>query len=360
MKKVLIIMPELYYGGAEKQFRYLIDGLSKYTNIELTVCIEQSYGAKLKNEGVEFENKHENVDFLHMKGLNAKQGKIYKLKSAVVLFFKLYKKLKKISPDVILGYGPLYSAILPLLKKKQRMVILGERCDGKYSDVLTRHTTKCADLIIANSRAATEYMQEHGYKNVKCITNGIELANVKNVTQAEKRDTFIIFMPARVSEVKNQKQVIEALKLIHDFKCEVIFAGEIQDESYYEVCKALIEEDENIKFIGAVANIEDYYNMCDIVVLPSRFEGTPNVILEGFAYRRVCIASDIIMNKDVIRNSKLMFPLDNPQKMAEVIECVYNMSKEIRNKIINDNYDYLLQNYSVDKMVEKYVEVINS
>lgn len=361
MKKLLIIMPELYYGGAEKQFRYLIDGLGKYNNIQLSVCIEHSYNAKLKASGDVFEKEHSNINFIHMDGLDAKNGKLYKLKSAILLYLKLNKKLNKIVPDIILGYGPLFSAIIPLLKKKNRKIVLGERCDGKYSDILTKQTTKKADMVIANSRAATEYMRNNQYENVYCITNGIDLKSIDSKEKLFDKSKLLIFMPARVSDIKNQKQVIEAIKLIKDFTSSVIFAGEIQDKVYYEECKKLINKynlNDNVKFIGVVDNVGDYYNKCDLVMLPSKFEGTPNVILEGFAYKRICITSDIIMNKDVIRNENLMFPLDSPSKMAEVIKYVHDLPVEKKNEIVKQNYKYVSENYSVDKMVKSYIKLL--
>ena len=45
---------------------------------------------------------------------------------------------------------------------------------------------------------------------------------------------------------------------------------------------------------GAVGNISAWYERATLFVLPSRFEGFPNVLLEAMAAGCVCIASDCL------------------------------------------------------------------
>lgn len=56
---------------------------------------------------------------------------------------------------------------------------------------------------------------------------------------------------------------------------------------------------------GPVGNISDWYERADLFVLPSRFEGFPNALLEAMAYGCACIACDCDTGpRDLITNDK--------------------------------------------------------
>ena len=49
---------------------------------------------------------------------------------------------------------------------------------------------------------------------------------------------------------------------------------------------------ERVTFVGQVNNPFPYYRAAEIFALPSRFEGTPNVLLEAMSMSLPCIVSD--------------------------------------------------------------------
>lgn len=49
---------------------------------------------------------------------------------------------------------------------------------------------------------------------------------------------------------------------------------------------------ESVDFLGAVGNVGDWYERADVFVLPSHFEGFPNVLLEAMSYGCACISYD--------------------------------------------------------------------
>src|SRR5262249_16232047 len=55
---------------------------------------------------------------------------------------------------------------------------------------------------------------------------------------------------------------------------------------------AQLEIEAAVQWVGAVTNPFPYYHWADLVVLPSRFEGFPNVALEAMACERAVICAD--------------------------------------------------------------------
>lgn len=359
MKNILIVVPDLYYGGAEKQFRYLINGLSCNDNIKLVVCIEHAYGSKLEKESEQFIKEHNNVKFIKCEGLSITSGEIKKLLSAFRLIPIIKNIIQKHNIEVVLGFGSLYSAIIKSIRRKDCRIILGERCDGHYNNALTRYNTKFADMIICNSRLAKEYMESVGYRNVHLIKNGVVVE--ESHPKMLEHEEFRILVPARIDHHKNQLQIIKAVSHIKDFAFKVFLCGEIQEKTYYEECKKCIDENNlqnQVEIMGVVSNMKDYYQSADLVILSSYCEGTPNVLLESFAYKRLCIASNIEANKDVIRDDRFLFELDDDKDLYDKIQEIRSLSDEEKEQIIEHNYQFVKDNYSIDRMVNNYIELL--
>lgn len=360
MESILIVLPDLYYGGAEKQFRYLIDGLSNYSRLKLIVCVEQAYGSKLEQQADEFIRNHGNVKFIKCKGLSVTSGEIKKLSGVFKLIPIIRKIVKDYQIETILGYGALYSGAIKWIRKKGCRIILGERCDGHYNNPLTKYSTKYADMVIANSELAKEYMESIGYNNVFCIKNGISVQEDEIIR--DKHEEFCILVPGRISHQKNQIQIIKAVSYIKDFAIKVLFCGEIQDEKYYEECKKCIQENNlqgKAEILGVVSNMKECYQSADLVILASYYEGTPNVLLESFVYKCMCIASNIDANKDVIRNNRFLFELGDDKDLYDKIQEVRRLSDIEKKQIVDDNCKYVRENYSIEKMVESYIDLLN-
>ena len=74
---------------------------------------------------------------------------------------------------------------------------------------------------------------------------------------------------------------------------------------------------------GRVGNMMDWYQRAEIFVLPSRYEGFPNVLLEAMAAGCACVASDCLTGPaDLIENGRngLLIPVQaSPMDWAETL-----------------------------------------
>src|SRR5574338_1606365 len=77
-------------------------------------------------------------------------------------------------------------------------------------------------------------------------------------------------------------------------------------------------------FLGNRDDVERLYPACDVTVLPSLFEGTPNVALESMACGVPVIATDVSDNATIIPDGRAGYivPLGDPARLAERIETI--------------------------------------
>ena len=81
-----------------------------------------------------------------------------------------------------------------------------------------------------------------------------------------------------------------------------------------------------LHFPGRVGNVQDWYERADLFLLPSRYEGFPNVLLEAMASGCCCVSSDCPQGpSELIRdglNGRLLPNDANPETWAEAVSTL--------------------------------------
>ena len=95
------------------------------------------------------------------------------------------------------------------------------------------------------------------------------------------------------------------------------------------------------------------YQECEFLILPSRWELSPLVPLEGFAFKKTIISTDTDGIPYTVKNNVngLLFPQEDFQELSKLIlELVTNIEK--RNSLGLAGYD-MVQNESNSKIMSK-------
>ena len=84
--------------------------------------------------------------------------------------------------------------------------------------------------------------------------------------------------------------------------------------------------DDSIKVIGEVDAPQEFYQMADVYIFPSRHEGLPTSLLEAMASGLPCVTSDIGGCEDVIENDVNGYRVysEDATAFAEKISLLFN------------------------------------
>jgi len=102
-------------------------------------------------------------------------------------------------------------------------------------------------------------------------------------------------------------------------------------------------------------NIFDYFNIIDIVILPSRVDPFPLVMLESGMMKKAFIGSDVDGIKEFIVNGKdgLIFPKENEESLLENTTFLIN-NPDLRNKFGEALFTKVMSNFTIKKIIPLY------
>lgn len=353
-KRYLLLMPEYVMGGAETQFRYLINYAEKI-EWKLDVIIEHRYKREDPYLWKDMERMKQ-VRLYEMDGCGNDNERIIRFVVGHILKNILHVKygacLIQHAPDIVLA---------PIMRFLGIRVVYSERVDAGevFKNQRWGKCLKYCNTILANSVQAQKKLRELTGKEVGLIRNGKPV--VERLPVKEERKIRRILVPGRIVPHKNQFMLLHYLQKYPSFDGLIVFAGMIEDKAYQRKLEAFVKKhhlQERVVFGGYVENMRAEYEKADVVILPSLAEGTPNVVLEAYAYGRPVIVSDIEAERDIVRNPNLRFSVKNVDAIDNCIKYIQDLTDQEYSQLLESNREYVLCNYNIAKMVKKFHKVL--
>jgi glycosyltransferase involved in cell wall biosynthesis len=362
MKKILYVIGQLGVGGAEQQLIYLATHLdpsefkvmvcSLSTDIELLPLLEDS--------GIE------TVVFKKI------------MSPDITRPFKLLSLCKSYKPDLIHSYlfvANTWSRIIGSLLGIP--TILSERSAETKKPFFIRIINKIISpldgFLIANSYMGAKRVIENNeflQEKVKVIYNGIPIERFQKPIPSEKKhklriefgleEEIVIGIIGRLENKKNHELLFAAYKIVKDHfpNSRILCVGDgSRKEELRELVKA-IELNDRVVFAGLRNDIVECLAIMSILVLPSRIEGLPNVILEAMAAKCPVIATDVGGVGELIRDGVTGFLVKpgNKQDLAEKITYVLSNQNHVED-VKRNAYSFVNKNFSISRMVKETAEV---
>ena len=223
-----------------------------------------------------------------------------------------------------------------------------------------------------------KFKEKYANNKVKIIHRGVDVKVFNPEIESQERiirltnsmslpnDKSIILLPGRLTEWKGQLYFMDVLaKLKHkDFLCLIV--GDAKGhEKYRDRLKQKIKElklDGYVRLENHVLDMTALYMISDIVVSSSiRGEAFGRVVPEAQAMERMVVGTAIGGSLETVIDGKtgwLVKPEDK-DKFAEIIDMILDMPIEKRLQIGKKARKHIINDFTVDKMCEKTVDVYN-
>ncbi|HEC93684.1 MAG TPA: glycosyltransferase, partial [Candidatus Atribacteria bacterium] len=117
-----------------------------------------------------------------------------------------------------------------------------------------------------------------------------------------------------------------------------------------------------VEFGGSIPNkdLPIELNKSEIFILPSFFEGNPKALLEAMSCGLACIGTDVEGIREVIKHKENGYLCKtDPKSIKEAILEILN-DRELETKISQNARKAILENFSLEKILEKEIKIYQS
>jgi glycosyltransferase involved in cell wall biosynthesis len=145
-------------------------------------------------------------------------------------------------------------------------------------------------------------------------------------TQLGLTNATVLLSVGRLSREKGHANLLRAMALLREsqgasFRSRLIIVGDGPEQGHLQALCSAVKLNEVVALVGHQADVQPYYAISDVFVLPSHSEGSPNVLLEAMAAGLPTVATAVGGLPEVLSHevNALLVPKENPSQMANAM-----------------------------------------
>lgn len=251
-----------------------------------------------------------------LRALGANRARIKSLRGAIV---------HSGAPVVISFVGATNILTILAARSLDVRVVISERNDparqslGRAWDLLRRRLYRKADVVTANSEGAL--------RALNAFVPAAKLRLVHNpVAQGGQRDPepgHILFVGRLVAQ-KGIDVLLDAMATVVSSvptgRLTIVGGGELEGTLRAQADRLKLGD--SVRWIGVTDDLAMLWRTAQVFVLPSRYEGTPNALLEAMAWGLPCaVTTGVGGALDLVedRRSALVVPIGDVEALADAI-----------------------------------------
>ncbi|MCH2143391.1 MAG: glycosyltransferase [Phycisphaerales bacterium] len=230
--------------------------------------------------------------------------------------------------------------------------------------------SKRPEAIIFNSRTACEQHKKIGYRNGRMIVipNGVDMAEFTPVPEARqniqarlglKNGSFLIGCVGRRHPDKNQQLLLDAMKCLVQQRRNVhcLFIGRgFEPAGPAEKWTRVAGLEQRVHLMGEQRPIAPLLSGLDCLVLPSRGESFPNVLIEAMACAVPCVTTDVGDAAEIVGNPDHVVQAGDVDGLTSaLIELIDK--PDLRHEFSKNARSRVADLYSIHAVVRQYEDL---
>jgi glycosyltransferase involved in cell wall biosynthesis len=301
--RVLQCIPSMEGGGAERQLAYLADALSR-EGCEIHVALTRG-GENLAR-------------------LEASGAKIHLLDTSSTHDPRLFTRLRRTMAEVQPALVHCWLLQMELMGGMAATMsgvpwVFSERSSiGAYPPTVKNYlrvrAAAFASAIVSNSMGGDEYWaaRQRAVRRY-IISNALPFEEIRLAPSAAREsaahaDDVSVLYAGRLDAGKNADVLVRALARIRSTsRVRAVLCGDGPRRTHIEQLISECGLQGGVRLDGYVSDLWSRLKSATMLVSPSRFEGSPNVVLEAMACRCPLIVSDIPAHREILDDRAALF-----------------------------------------------------
>lgn len=344
MKSVLFYSDASDYGGHEVMTVKAVGHLCLQANLRVTFAFYR--GNRLLTEKLELiKASSQNLDLLPLDD----KGRTLQTVRSLISWRKvrrLTSLMRQVNPDVVIvAQGRIEGGTMGLLAAKRAgyrtlsylpvahpVSVSGRPFAIWIREKINRYFYRLPDKIITISESARRMLRERGATpNVVVVPNAVEVPPIDTMDRQTVRQVHGLanedYVVATIGRIhfrdKGQDFALTAIARFRDRLggCKFIFVGEGPDQDTLKRMIANLHLSERVRIIPWTPNPAEIYAAIDMLMIPSRHEGVPLVMLEAMAYGLPIVATNVDGMADLLPPDWL-FPFGDCRELVDTLARV--------------------------------------
>ena len=222
-------------------------------------------------------------------------------------------------------------------------------------------TFNLANGIITNSSKSLKSINFFliNKKKVKLIFNPYLKKCSKKYSKKGKKDHILAI--GRFTKQKNFSFLLDAFSEFSKkyYKYKLVFIGSGKDKKKLLNQTSILDLKTKIIFIEWKKDLNKYFRKSKFFVLPSLYEGSPNILIEALDKGIPCISSDCSGSSDILLNGKIGIIYKKNDK-NHLIQSMIKMHKRYNNFRINSlKYMSTSNRFLITPQAQKYLNFLS-
>ena len=360
-KKLIVFMPTVSAGGGvEKNFfiitNYLCSKLSKITVITLSKSAKQKLNNKIRVICPK-------VNFIENLGRRAK--------FLISLIFLFKEIIDNKNSTVLCFQGIIYCTLLCKITGTKVIIRSNSSPSGWSQNFLKKFLYKkiygLADKIIVNSLFFKKQLNQKFNLKSLCIYNPLDKKQIYKNSRKKikinfyKKKSINIISVARFSDQKDHDCLIKSINILkNDYYLKLILlgSGPLKNKIFQKIKELKLSS--MIKIIDFKKNPYPLMKKSDLFILSSKYEGSPNVLLEAISLKKFVISSNCPTGpREILDNGKggELFKVGDYLMLSKKIKFFIENKKKLEKK---KNYAFKrLDRFDYFERLRDYYKAIN-
>jgi len=252
-----------------------------------------------------------------------------------------------------------------LASNLQRFVWIKKKLLGRA----LRNASSVVGVSDGVRRAAEKYYGLSS-ETTRTIYNGFDIEHIRSragepcpIELPGGRDAFRIACVGRLQREKGVDILLKAMRIaIHDRglgQLRLIVAGDGPESESLQALAADLRLEEQVMFTGFAPNPYAILSRCQLLCLPSRYEGMPNALVEGLTLGLPAIASNCPHGPQEILESEQLGELVTPESEAALAAAIERAVERIPDEAaVQARKHSVEQRFSVERCVAELEQLL--
>ena len=343
MKTVLHLMSTHVFSGAENVACQIINAFKEDKSYRMI------YVSEISDNKSNLDDR--NIQYYKIKKFN---------------YWNIRKAIKELKPDIIHAHDIKASVIAALFYKKTKIVshVHANHENMRKKTIKTMlYNLSCKyfkNIIWVSNSALEDYIYKENVLSKSIVLyNAIDANEIHENIVLDKKQypEYDIIYLGRLTYQKNPLRLVriiaKAKEEKNDIKVAIVGDGELKSEVINTIKKLHLEN--NITVYGFVQNPYKILNSSKIMIMTSRYEGTPMCVLEAMSLGKPIVSTPTDGISEIIENTVNGFTLESDEKLVKTILNLLDDKEKLEKIGINSSKSF-------EKMgnMQQYKEKINN